>query len=113
MTRKQQSALGVARAISYYTSLKYAVFIPVTDISKYDLLIDNGNGVKRVEVKTTSQKNGQVGLRTKGGNQSWNGEIKRISPTDCDLVFLVNTKTGAEKEYKSTELEGRNCITLK
>ena len=113
MNSKKQGAIGVAKAIAYFVSKGYAVFVPVSDCSRYDLIIDSGEKIMRVEVKTTKSANDQVMLRTVGGNQSWGGEVKRLSVEDCDVVFLVNLNNGVEREYTIEELAGRNSITLK
>ena len=112
MNTREQGAIGVGKAIAYYTAKGYAVFVPVSDVSRYDLVIDTGKQLLRVEVKTTRQANGQVNLRTLGGNQSWNKEVKRVSSADCDLVFLVNLNTGVEREYQAGTLEGRNSLKV-
>jgi hypothetical protein len=113
MNTKQQGAIGVAKAIAYYTGLGYAVFIPVSDVSRYDLVVDDGNGPKRIEVKSTVQMQGRVQLRTLGGNQSWNGVVKFISPDDCDEVFCYNINTGTHKIFTATELAGRTTVTVR
>lgn len=112
MNSKQQGAIGVAIAIAHYTKLGYAVFVPVSDVSRYDLILDNGSGPLRLEVKTTSQANGLVHLATRGGNQSWSGEVKRITKENCDLVFCYNINSGSFKEFTSDELDGRSTVTL-
>jgi hypothetical protein len=48
MNRKQQGDIGVAQAIFYYTKQGYVVSVPATDNSLYDLLVDNGNAIKRI-----------------------------------------------------------------
>jgi hypothetical protein len=113
MNTKKQSAIGISKAIDYYTNSGYSVFIPVTDTERYDLLVDTGKEILKVEVKTSNQKNGQFTLRTLGGNRSWSGRIKKLSSTDCDRVFLVQLFTGVAMEFNISELEGRNSITLK
>ena len=104
--------MGVGRAIAFYSAQGYAVFVPVSDISRYDLIVDTGEELLRVEVKTTRQSNNDVGLRTLGGNQSWNGEVKRISSSDCDVVFIVNLNTGTEREFLAKDLEGRSSVRV-
>jgi len=113
MNTKQQSLIGVGRAITYYTDKGYSVFVPVVDCNRYDLLVDTGEEILRVEVKTSTQKDGAVGLRTLGGNQSWNGEVKRLSKKDCDRVYLVQLYHNAEKEFDISELEGRSSVRVK
>ena len=102
----------MAAAILHYTRLGYAVLIPVSDVSRYDLVIDVDGVLERVEVKSTSSKNHEFSLRTSGGNQSWSGEVKRISCADCDRVFLYNLTTGSSKDFHSSELEGRRSINF-
>jgi PD-(D/E)XK endonuclease len=113
MNTIQQGAVGVAKAVAYYGEQGYAVFVPISDIRRYDLLVDDGSKILRIEVKTTSSKEGSIGLRTMGGNQSWNGVIKKISSDDCDRVFLVDLVTGTCKEFLSSELDGRSSIKIR
>lgn len=88
------------------------MFVPVADITRYDLLVDDGEQIIRVEVKTTRQLDGEVHLATDGGNRSWNGEVKRLSATDCDRVFIVNLNTGSEQEYPISDLAGKKSIRV-
>jgi hypothetical protein len=113
LNSRQQGAIGVGHAVAYYAAKGYAVFIPVADVSRYDLIVDTGTELLRVEVKTTAQKSGAVTLRTAGGNQSWNGTVKRLSVDDCDLVFVVNILTGSQREYPIAEIAGRNQVTIR
>jgi hypothetical protein len=112
MNTKEQGAIGVAKAVAYFGSQGHAVFIPVSDFKRYDLIIDLFGELKRVEVKTTTQLSGQLGLRTLGGNQSWSGEVKRISEEDCDLVFCVNLNTGTERLFTSKDLAGKTSVKV-
>ncbi len=92
MNRKKQGDIGVAMAISYFTSNGYAVSIPIGDSSRYDLIIDMNNILQRVQVKTTGYKSVgstyQVQLSTQGGNQSWNYISKYILKEEVDIVFV-------------------------
>lgn len=113
MNTRQQGAIGVAKAVAYFGAKGCSVFVPVADCSRYDLIVDCDGSLLRVEVKTTTTIRGTVSLRTKGGNQSWNGESKRLSAKDCDVVFLVNLRNGREREYPIAELAGRNAVSLR
>ncbi len=102
MNTKQQGDIGVAQAIYYYTKEGFQVSIPNTDSTKYDLIVDDGQGVNskiaprthglfRVQCKTTySRREGVpvVGLRTMGGNQSWGGTVKYIEAKDAEMVWV-------------------------
>lgn len=110
---KQIGSLGVANAIAYYTNLEYAVFIPVSDVSRYDLIVDTGTFLKRVEVKTVMSDRGTVDLRTLGKNTTPGVTEKRISTEDCDEVFCYNAISKNFKIFSSSELAGRATVTVK
>jgi hypothetical protein len=94
---KKQGNLGVARAIYEYTKLGYTVLVPLSDSDKYDLVIDTGINLVKVQVKTSNckarsykyNKTGwAVNLATKGGNTTKNS-VKGRQPTDYDLLFVL------------------------
>jgi hypothetical protein len=78
MKSKEQGAVGVAKAIAYFGSQGHAVFVPVSDFKRYDLIVDLYGELKRVEVKTTTQLDGSAGLRTLGGAAKSSAYLKMI-----------------------------------
>ena len=56
-------------------------------------MADVDGRLSRVQVKTSTVviKNGRyaVTLATRGGNQSWNGLVKRFSAERCDHLFVL------------------------
>ncbi len=67
------------------------IFLPVGNHPHCDLIADFGDELVRVQVKTSiSWRNGryEVCLATRGGNQSWNGVVKLLDPSQCDRVFV-------------------------
>lgn len=89
---KEQGNIGIGQAIAYFTLNKYTVSIPLNDSQDYDLIVDDGNGLKRVQVKTTkckSKNNYVASIRTCGGNQSWNKVSKFFDNTTVELLFIV------------------------
>lgn len=109
-----QGARAVAKAVSHYADLGYPVFIPVSgDITRYDLVIDcPERGLLRVEVKSTNREIGEIALRTKGGNKSGAGTIRRLSADDCDMVFCVNLCSGSVCEFPIHDLVGRTTVRV-
>ncbi|MGH9041231.1 MAG: group I intron-associated PD-(D/E)XK endonuclease [Acidimicrobiia bacterium] len=88
--RKQGNA-GLGIAIAYFSRIGVDVAIPLTDTQRYDLVIDNGQGLERVQVKTTTMKQGRgysVHLRTVGGNKS-QVVSRAFHPSDYDWRFVV------------------------
>lgn len=97
---KKQGNVGVARAVYEYTKLGYTVLAPLSDSDKYDIVIDDGQSLKRVQVKTSrfKTKNYQrpdgvrtgysVQISTSGGNTKKN--IRRLrQDNDYDLLFVL------------------------
>lgn len=94
MNRKALGDKGVSAAIHYYTMLNCLVSVPLSDTTKYDLLVDDGVDIRRVQVKTTQTSTDHgipvVQLSTQGGNQSWGGVISYISPDKVDEIFVLH-----------------------
>lgn len=111
-----QGLTGIGNAIKYFTSLGYAVFIPLGEVQRYDLVIDDRtNPLKRVECKTTTfrKKSGSwsVELRTSGGNKSGTGLVKHISEEQVDVIFIL-CGDGSQYLFPSTVLSGMGTVTL-
>lgn len=92
MNAKQQGSICVAKAIAYFTEKGYVVSIPISEVQRYDLVVEMNGELKRVEVKSTGYKRSsgsyQVQLATYGGVKTGKSTIKAISRVDCDLVFI-------------------------
>lgn len=52
---KKQGDMGMCYAIAYYSKLGWTISIPVTDSQDYDLIVDTGTKLLKVQVKTTTQ----------------------------------------------------------
>lgn len=80
-------------AMAYYAKLSIPVSVPVTDSQDYDLVVDNGTRLFKVQVKTTKSispsGNYIVSLRTIGGNRSGTGKCKDFSENSSDLLFAL------------------------
>lgn len=89
---RKQGDTGMGYAIAYFTKLGWTVSIPITDSQDYDLVVDNGNRLFKVQVKTSKFKTEhgiyQVALRTCGGNKS-GYSIKTFDNNSSDLLFVL------------------------
>ena len=56
MNTKKQGDIGLGQAIGYFTSLGFTVSVPLTDSQEYDLIVDNGFSLNRVQVKRCTYK---------------------------------------------------------
>jgi hypothetical protein len=91
-TRIQGNA-GLGIAIAYFSRIGLQVAIPLTDTQPWDLIIENGDRLERVQVKTTTQhttKQGSyvVGLKTVGCNTK-RTVTRDFHPSDYDWLFVV------------------------
>jgi hypothetical protein len=96
---KKQGDYGLAMAVATFAALGYTVSVPLTDSQDYDLVIDFGERLARVQVKTTPYiRNGHYGvsLSVKGGNRTSVGTVRYFSGEKVDYVFVL---TGSGDKY--------------
>ena len=89
---RKQGDIGEADAISWLTRAGFDVWIPLGTNPNVDLIAERDDELLRVQVKTCTcrvKERWSVALCTRGGNQSWNGIVKRFSATRCDFVFVL------------------------
>lgn len=114
MTRKQ-GATSEAFAVAYYTAMGYKVSLPQQEC-RYDILVDTGMEILRVQVKSTSYKRPRskaytAQLCTSGGNRSGTGKISYITVDECDVVFIM-ADSGQFWELPSKLCENKRSIGL-
>lgn len=92
-----------------------AVAVPLGNCSDYDAIAEIEGRLVKVQVKTSRQRlaNNRFGvtLCTRGGNQSWNGIVKRFSSDRCDYLF-VHVVDGRRWFIPSNRVEGTTCIVV-
>ena len=105
---KTQGNIGAARAVYEFTKMGYTVLVPLSDSDKYDIVVDNGMDLLKVQVKTSQYKSTSggysVNLKTSGGNTKSNTIIKR-KEGDYDLLFVL-TELGDCWIIPETALDG-------
>lgn len=114
-TFTKQGNVGLAYAIAYYSKLGYTISIPLTDSQDYDVIVDTGNTLLKVQVKTTTceKDNGnyQLNLKVSGGNQSGTGKVKTFDQNKCDLIFAM-TEQFEFYSIPRTEISATSSISL-
>jgi hypothetical protein len=89
---RRQGDLGEAAAIAYLANAGANVLVPLFHSPDYDLVADYLGRLLRVQVKTCTHvrdRRFKVALSTRGGNQSWNGTVKRFDAKRCDYLFVL------------------------
>ena len=111
---KKQGDIGMCYAMVYYSKLGWTISIPITDSQDYDIIVDNGVNLLKVQIKTTTQvtKYGIacVNLRTNGGNKSGTS-TKNFDKNTCDLVFVM-TSNSEFYSIPRNEIEATTSINL-
>jgi PD-(D/E)XK endonuclease len=105
--RKGDSA--TSPAIATFTRLGFDVSIPLTESAAYDLVVDDGGELLRVQCKFVASRARQVDLRRIHSNSS--GYV--VKPTlvgSYDWLFVLDGE-GAEYLIKAC-LAGRRAVTL-
>jgi hypothetical protein len=109
---KTKGSIGETRAIYEYTKKGYIVSKPLVDCV-YDLILDDGNSLKKVQCKTTSQKRRNTyscNLRVMGGNKSGN-VVKKRQDGDYDVLFVL-ADSGECWSIPVTHFTAKNCLNL-
>ena len=90
----RQGDIGEARAILEYTKMGYVVSRTLFDSAKYDLIIDDGESLKRVQVKTSNSKDGDaylVNLRTVISHKRISSSYRKRQYNDYDILFVLTS----------------------
>ena len=93
-TNKEKGNSGLVAAIAYYGFRGYTISLPLNDTQDYDLIVDNGKKLLKVQVKATGQRSEYgytiVNVASSGGTS---GKVyKTVKDTDIDILFVVTEK---------------------
>ncbi|MEX1165113.1 MAG: group I intron-associated PD-(D/E)XK endonuclease [Nitriliruptor sp.] len=111
---REQGLLGLTDAIAFFGAQGWSISLPLIDSQPYDLIVDDGTRLQRVQVKTTTYRSRDgvfvVSLATRGGNQSFHTS-KDFDPTSCELLYVL---TDARTRYliPAADAGGRTTINL-
>lgn len=104
-TTQRKGDIAKAHAISTFTELGYDVSLPITESAPYDLVVDTGEDIYRVQSKYMTGI--QVDLR----NIHTNGKgtvVKKAKENDYDWLYVYKPDGG---EYLVKEcLVGRSSL---
>jgi hypothetical protein len=110
----EQGDLGELSAMEWLASVGAHVAVPVGHSPDWDLIAELDGRLLRVQVKTcTSRPRGRwvVAVCTRGGNQSWNGIVKRMDSSRCDYLFVL-VGDGRRWFVPSDRVDGTTAICL-
>jgi hypothetical protein len=110
---REQGLLGLTDAIGWFGAQGWSVSLPLIDSQPYDLIVDDGQRLHRVQVKTTTYRpRGRfiVQLATRGGNRSFHTS-KDFDPASCDLLYVL-TDAGERYLIPADAIRARTGLTL-
>lgn len=105
---QRKGDLAVAKAIHTFTSMGYDVAKPLTESAAYDLIVDTGEGLFRVQVRYWGGERREVELRRIHSNAQ-GYVIKKTSPGAYDWLYIL---AADGREYLLRHcLAGRRSVT--
>lgn len=104
-TTQRKGDIASTHAIATFTSMGLDVSIPVTESAAYDLLVDTGEEIVRVQVKYTSGI--EVDLRRVHSN-SKGYVVKKTKKNSYDWLYVLKS-TGETYLYKEC-LDNRRSV---
>lgn len=93
-SNKEKGNSGLIAAITYYGFKGYTISLPLNDTQDYDLVVDNGEKLLKVQVKATGQRSSCgysiVSVASCGGTKGV--RYKTVKDTDIDILFVLTEK---------------------
>lgn len=103
---QRKGDIAVSQAIASFTKMGFDVSLPLTESASYDLIVDIGRKLMKVQVRYSSVK--EIPLRRIHSN-SKGYVIKKTKPNAYDWLFIFKN-TGEEYLIKKC-LANRTTIT--
>jgi PD-(D/E)XK endonuclease len=114
LTPREQGDIGERAALHWLMGQGAHVAIPFGHSPHYDLVADFGGQLVRVQVKTSAcwyNERWAVTLCTRGGNQSWQGLVKKLDPSRFDYLFVLVAE-GRQWFIPAPRIEGATTILI-
>ena len=104
-TTQRKGDIAVSQAIARFTKMGYDVAIPLTESAHYDLIVDTGRFLKKVQVRYSSAR--EVALRRIHSN-SKGYVVKKTKADAYDWLYIF--KNSGEEYLIKRCLANRNSI---
>jgi len=102
---QRKGDIAVSQAIARFTKMGYDVALPLTESAHYDLIVDTGRVLKRVQVRYSSVR--EVALRRIHSN-SKGYVVKKTKANAYDWLYIF--KNSGEEYLIKRCLANRNSI---
>lgn len=114
LTSRHQNLRAIAKAIDYFSAKGHNCFVPLQQISLYQLIVDFDGIPMRIKVVSTSYKtkHGVFSVKLKScGANNYSQTIRLFSVSDQDYVF-VYAIDGSLFLIPSAQINARHHISL-
>lgn len=111
---REQGDKGELSAMYWLVEQGWHVYMPFGHSPDADLIVDRGDDLIRVQVKTSQcidRGRWNLTLCTRGGNQSWNRIVKKFSASRCDWLF-AHVADGRRWFIPATAIDAGTAIRL-
>lgn len=109
---QNKGILSELDAQKFFTKNNYIVSKPICEhTAKYDFLIDNGNGIKRVQAKTAYWEEQRKRYVCKVTYRDGNKAVK-YTPNDIDILCAVEGDTNSIYVIPIEYIQSRYCLHL-
>jgi hypothetical protein len=105
---QKKGDIGVTQAIATFTRMGYDVAIPITESAAYDLIIDDGDRLYRVQVRYCGRRHVEL-RRIHSNSQGY--QVKLPKENAYDWLYVLRN-TGEEYLIKRC-VSDQTSITLK
>lgn len=103
---QRKGDIATTRAIATFTEMGYDVAVPLTESAAYDLIVDDGDRLHRVQCKYVATR--EVDLRRIHSN-SGGYVVERVLPDSYDWLYVFRPD-GREYLYKECHV-GRRSVS--
>ena len=107
-TTQRKGDVATSQAVASFTALGWDVAIPLTESAAYDLVVDDGDGLHRVQCKFTSGRD--VDLRRIHSN-SQGYVVKRGRANDYDWLYVLGV--GGDEYLLRECFVGRRSVRMR
>lgn len=105
--KKIKGDLGLVNVVLRLTELGFFVSLPISEHSKYDLIIEKENVCKTIQVRYTTMKNETISVKLRSTWADKNGSHARMRKKgDYDLLAVFEPKTKTTFFISDQQLNG-------
>lgn len=102
---QRKGDIALSKAIYDFTELGYDVSLPVTESATYDIVVDDGNGLYKVQCKFCGENVPNVDMRRIHSN-SKGYVVKQYATNDYDWLYVYkqNIDSYLVKSFITTQI---------